>query len=283
MPSHFRQIVTISWIYCILAAVSISHAGGNVVARVTDLQGTATEMVNGQARNLRILARLKDGAVIELQRGATITLHFSAKRRDMRFIGPGTVRVKGQSANATNGVASTKDHTDIGISLDLSGSGLGGIIARSLNMPEPKVNLQHPVKTKVIADRPLSFKWSSGGATAAYTLSLQLRGGPVVFTARTTDTEMDLPPEVQLQPGKRYRWTITTSLDNAEAVQSAGGFTVADASETTKFYAMASTAKDKVSDLVLYALQLDRLKLGSEAEPVWQQLETLRPGISASR
>ncbi len=282
MENQFPRIATICWTYCVLAMVSVAFAGGDTVARVTDLQGSATQVVNGEKRNLRILARVKDGTTIELQQGAMITLHFSAKRRDMRFIGPGTVKVKGQSADASNGVASTKDHEDIGISLDLTGSGLGGIIARSLNVPKPKVNLQHPVKSKVIADRPLEFSWSSGGATAVYTLTVK-QSGIVIFNGRTTETRMILPSSVPLRPGVRYQWDVSANLGNGDATETSSSFIVASETEASSFYAMNAKPKATVSDLVLYALHLDQMELKSESDMVWSRLELLRPGISASR
>ncbi|MBX2836784.1 MAG: hypothetical protein KTR35_08010 [Gammaproteobacteria bacterium] len=282
MENQFPKIATICWMYCVLAMVSVASAGGDTVARVTDLQGSAMHLVNGEKRNLRILARVKDGTTIQLEKGAMITLHFSAKRRDMRFIGPGTVKVKGQSANASNGVASTKDHDDIGISLDLSGSGLGGIIARSLNVPKPKVNLQYPVKSKVIGDRPVQFSWSSGGATAVYTLTVKQRGA-VVYSGRTTGTTITLPSNISLTPGARYQWNVSADLGNGDAIQTASSFIVATQSETASYYAMSAKPKNTVSDLVLYALHLDQMELKSESDIVWDRLESLRPGISASR
>ncbi len=284
MYRHLLNTVIATWIYCAIAVISTAYATESIVARVTDIQGTATETFGGIERNLRILARIKDGAVIELEKGAEITLHFSAKRKDMRFVGPGVINVIGQSAKGSNGVASTKEHKDIGISLDLSGSGLGGIIARGINTKKLKVNLKHPVKTKVIADRPLNFSWSTkDGDPAMFSISLQQVGGPVLFSQSTTANQVRLPGNIRLNPGSSYEWSVVASSGSGKSEPRIGKFKVATASEASQFYSVFSEEKESVSDWVLYALQLDGMGLETESIQVWQQLEALRPGISSAR
>jgi len=285
MYRHLIHIANATWIYCFIAVISNAYALGNdIVARVTDIQGNATETSSGIERNLRILARIKDGAIIRLEKGSEITLHFSAKRKDMRFVGPGVINVIGQSANSSNGVASTKEHKDIGISLDLSGSGLGGIIARGINPLKPTVTLNYPVKTKVIADRPLSLSWSTeDDKPAMFSVSLQQIGGPVLFKQSTTANQIRLPGNVTLNSGSAYEWSVVANSGGGKSAPRVGEFKVATASEASQFYLIYSEEKKSVSDWVLYALQLDEMKLEIESADVWQQLEAIRPGIKNAR
>ena len=146
------------------------------------------------------------------------------------------------------------------------------------------MNLKHPVKTNVIAGRPLTFSWSTKGVKpAVFSVSLKQIGGPIIFTQSITKNQIRLPDNVQLSAGGRYEWSVVAISDGETSEPSLGRFKVATDLQSSQFYSAYSAEKKTVSDWVLYALQLDEMKLDTESAQIWQQLEAIRPGISSAR
>lgn len=280
MLRHLKIVLSLISLCIVLVAMSTAYGAGRTVARVTDLEGTATVEVDGEAGDLRILARVHQGASILLGEGSRITLHFPAVRTDFKFFGPATVRVLQQTAIGNNGVAEKKQHGDIGVSLDLSRSDLGGIIARSIKVEDPQIVLQHPSRSKVVAGRPLVFSWSSRSHGAVYDLTLQDAFGAKLFSGSTADTTMKLPAGTSLEIGATYVWSVAANDSGGSKWSKSAQFITASKQETDRFYQLSALTRGDISDLVLYALHLDQMQLKTESEKIWQHLESFRPGIS---
>jgi hypothetical protein len=58
------------------------------------------------------------------------------------------------------------------------------------------------------------FRWRGVGSARAYALEILTASGTVVFTTRTTDTTLALPPDVSLAPGVEHRWWVTSELSD---------------------------------------------------------------------
>lgn len=260
------------------------HASGKTVARVTDLSGQVVDVTDGGAKKLRILARVRAGSVLELSTNSNLTLHFSSNRTDLRFFGPTTVTVLEKSAESSNGISAIKEHKDIDISIDLNNNDLGGVIARSVALSDTRITPIQPVNSKIIADRPVEFKWKSGGVNFdSYAFKLFDGNGALLQSIITSSNRIIFSDRALFQPGLKYRWSVRSVSAGNESTPEESHFTVASVDEANSYYDLSGLTRGTVSDLVLYALALDQLDLLMESERIWQQLESHHPGIRQER
>ena len=64
------------------------------------------------------------------------------------------------------------------------------------------------------ADASRTFRWHAVPGARAYGLEILTASGTLVFTTRTTDTTVVLPPDVQLSPGVEYRWWVASEFSD---------------------------------------------------------------------
>ena len=138
------------------------------MARVTDLSGTAELLENDQAKNLRILTRVRAGNRISLAPGGSLTLHFPGNRTDFRFQGPDTIRIEDQQAISETSTAETRTHSDIGVELNLADTDLGAIAMRSLGARPPPLKILGPSDTRVLMAKPVVFRWKRLGGLRGF-------------------------------------------------------------------------------------------------------------------
>jgi hypothetical protein len=262
-------------------SISAAYSADKTVARVTDLVGVVFDVTAGSKTPMRILARVRQGSSIQLAQNASLILHFSATRTDFSFIGPTTVRVMEHGAISENGISSKKEHRDVSISLDLKNSDLGGVIARSIQINPTKIVPTHPVNSKVIADKPVTFTWDvDRESNSEYQFELTDQAGIPMYTFNTTQTQITLSNEILLTPGQTYQWVVASNSDGVRNNSKRTKFFTATLDETDTYYRLSTLTRGTVSDLVLYALTLDELNLTGESYKVWQRLESYHPGIS---
>ena len=271
----------------ILTAVLLAHAvyaSGKVVARVTDRSGQVFDITDGLAKELRILARVPAGSVIELSTDSNLTLYFSSTRTDLRFFGPATVTVSAQSAQSSNGISATEVHEDINISIDLNKSRSRKKSLASNDLTERKIALIQPVDVKVIADQTIEFRWASKATNiSSYAFKLFDNQGNLVYSAITSSNAIRFVDSAIFQPGHNYRWSVRSVSAGNESIPTGGEFMTASVDEAAAYYDLVPLTRGTVSDLVLYALVLDKLDLLMESERIWQQLESHHPGIRQER
>lgn len=62
----------------------------------------------------------------------------------------------------------------------------------------------------------LSFHWTGAGDQATYQVTVSTEAGAIVWTGRTSDTSLALPPGVAplLEPGRSYYWQVDAALSD---------------------------------------------------------------------
>ena len=271
--------LAIAALFCITAAA----AGAGSVAMVTDLSGMVTtqETDSGdQSKALRILQRIRPGTIISLSAESYVTLHYPATRTDFRFQGPNVIRVSEGAAVGSEGSAETRQHGDIGVSLDTSDTDLGAIAMRSLGDFSPELRLSNPVDTIVLLSRPTEFKWQSDPEFKDFQFTLATESGQPVISTFTGDARVLLPHGVNLEPNTGYRWSVRADTADGRSSLATADFSTASTDIEARFFRLSILNRGEISDRVLYSLYLDALGLHIEADAARQALESIRPGIS---
>lgn len=254
-------------------------AEGHTVARVTDLAGAAGVEVDGANSGLRILARVREGARITLDPGATITLHFAATRTDYRFEGPASIVVGAVGAESESGApAAQTTHESVAVSLDLENTDLGAILVRGA-ASGPRFTIDHPKRSVVISRRPVEFAWSGLPDGTTYQFSVTDDLGDEVFAATTTDTGVTLPADAVTRMDAAYDFRVLALPPAGAPVKRRGYFVTARAATEARYRTLEPLSAGSVSDRVLYGLLTAELGLDQESRRAFEALETERPGI----
>jgi hypothetical protein len=81
------------------------------------------------------------------------------------------------------------------------------------------VLLQPPTDASYLTSR--KFQWRSVAGARDYVVEILTAAGTPVFTTRTTDTTLTLPPDVRIEPRVEHRWWVTTELADGTQRRSA--------------------------------------------------------------
>ncbi|MEP6733254.1 MAG: hypothetical protein ABJE10_21605 [bacterium] len=65
------------------------------------------------------------------------------------------------------------------------------------------------------------FEWRSVTGARSYVLEILTSAGTPVFTTRTSDTTITLPPDVRIEPGVEHRWWVSSELADGSQRRSA--------------------------------------------------------------
>ena len=87
------------------------------------------------------------------------------------------------------------------------------------NGVQAAVPLRPPTEASPLTSR--KFEWRSVSGARSYVLEILTAAGTPVFTTRTTDTTMTLPPDVRIEPGVEYRWWVASELPDGTQRRSA--------------------------------------------------------------
>jgi hypothetical protein len=66
----------------------------------------------------------------------------------------------------------------------------------------------------------IQFRWQSGGDDPFYLLTVTSESGDVVWTTSSTDTVVDFPPEIPMEPGTTYFWFVDGLFPGARTATS---------------------------------------------------------------
>jgi hypothetical protein len=81
------------------------------------------------------------------------------------------------------------------------------------------VLIEPPEEATTEASR--TFRWHAVPGARAYGLEILTSAGTLVFTTRTTDTSVTLPPDVPLVPDVEHRWWVVSEFADGTRRQSA--------------------------------------------------------------
>ena len=250
-----------SLVFAILFGISGVTLGAGSVAMVTDLSGNVTASdgeSESDTRSLRILERVRSDTKLILPEESHVTLHFPATRTDFRFQGPNVIRIGKDSAAGSETPAETRQHGDIGVSLDTRNSDLGAIAMRSLGDYSPGLRLQSPVDTVVLLSRPTEFRWQPDPGYSDFQFTLSTRAGQPVVSTFTGSPLVRLPHDISLQPDTAYRWSVRADSSDGDSTLASAEFSTASADIEARYFRLAALNRGEISNRVLYTLYLDK-------------------------
>ena len=243
------------------------------VAMVTDTQGEVRRGDDPQP--VAITLEVEAGLPLKLKAGARLTLLVYGSGEEVRLSGPGTFTLdaKGIVTGPAAGIRRAK-----GPGLNLKESlKPGGLAQASLVMRGPlDIDVLEPAQP-VVRTTPLQFRWAAVTGGSEYTFSLRQAGGAVLHAITTKDTAIHLPAGLQLQPGVKYQWAVSTSLPGVRLLHSEANLELLDPARSLVLDRLRTGASEGFSRRLLYASTLQVYGLLAEAKAEWRTLASQRP------
>jgi hypothetical protein len=147
----------------------------------------------------------------------------------------------------------------------------------SLVMRGPQdIDMAEPSQPMLRGTRP-RFRWVPVPGAAAYSFRLRQAGGPILQEATTQAAAITLAGDLQLQPGVKYQWTLSTNLPGVRPLHSEGEFEVLDPARSQALDRLRVAAARGFSQRLIYASTLQVIGLLDEAKVEWRALARQRP------
>lgn len=243
------------------------------VAMVTDAQGDVR--LSPDAKPLAITAEVEAGVSLKLKAGARVRLLMYGSGEEVELTGPGTftLQAKGAVLGPTTGIRRTQ-----GPRLRLKEAlKPGGLAQASLVMRGPlDIDVLEPAQTVVRATPP-QFRWAPVTGASEYSFSLRQADGAVLHAITTKETAIHLPSGLDLHPGVKYQWTVSTSLPGVRPLHSEADLEVLDPTRSQVVDWLRTEASKGFSHRLLYATSLQTYGLLAEAKAEWRTLAGQRP------
>jgi len=243
------------------------------VALVTALSGTAETQAEGKTVAVSLLSEFPAGARVRLHRDAKMVLLFYRTAGQTAITGPSLIRVGDTGAEALSGNEPSNRPTLAGkngkpLVIHPAGVTQGAIVIRGVNKPIPALSLAGGTTLSV---RP-TFRWLEVEPGFDYEFTLKDHSDAVLFTRTLRGTVVQLPPDLVLAEGQRYRWSVFGRGSDGAAYGSSYRFVVADAATRADFENFSPSPTADASERVAFAVWLEQAGLGDEAASHWQQL-----------
>jgi hypothetical protein len=243
------------------------------LAMVTDLQGEVRR--DEDPSPVAITSEVGAGTALKLKAGARLTLLVYGSGEEVRLSGPGTFTLdaKGVVSGPPAGIRRAQ-----GPGLNLRDSlKPGGLAQASLVMRGPfDIELEEPTQPTVRTARP-RFRWESVKGATSYQFRLRKAGGDVLVATTTRETALALPEGLELQPGVKYQWDLSTDLPGVRVLRSEGDLELLDEARGQVLDRLREAASQGFSHRLVYASTLHVFGLLAEARAEWRILASQRP------
>jgi hypothetical protein len=250
------------------AIVPLGFVQAAPVGLVTDVDGGA--VLAGEP--LKLLADLPSGAEVDVARGGRVVVFYFADGSEWTLAGPGRFRLAAKApepqapAVAPQKRAAPAAYRQFRLRTDKIAQ--GGIVMRSGERPV----LATPVD-EVVLDREVRFAWEPFGVGAKYQFELVDPAGARLMSMETTETELRVGPDVKLQGGRTYYWSVRgRDATGSQTFYRATEFRLADAATKQRLAAAAPKAGAPFSERALYVAMLEDLGAKSAARTARREL-----------
>jgi hypothetical protein len=255
------------------AAVHAQARSAAPVALVTELSGKAETQVEGKTVTVSLLSEFHPGARVKLYQGAKMIVLFYRTAGQSAITGPSLIRVGETAVEALSGNEPTNMQALAGkngkpLLIRPAGVTQGAVVIRGLNKPIPAISLAGGTTLEA---RP-TFRWREVEPGLDYQFTLKDQGDAVLLTRTGRGTALQLPPELVLSEGQRYRWSLFARAPDSTAYGSSYRFTVADAATRADVENFRPAQTANASERVAFAVWLEQAGLNDEAVHYWQQL-----------
>jgi hypothetical protein len=247
--------------------------GTEAVALVTELSGTAETQMEGKTVAVSLLFEFHPGATVKLYQGAKMIVLFYRTARQSAITGPSLIRasdtaIKALSGNEPISMQALAGKNGKALVIHPAGVTQGALVVRGLNKPIPTLSLAGGTTLEL---RP-TFRWREVVPGLDYQFTLKDENEKVLHRLTWRGTTLQLPPELVLSGGRRYRWSVFAQAADGTTFRSNYGFTVADAAMRAEVENFRPDQTASPSERVAFAVWLEQAGLNDEAVRYWQQL-----------
>ena len=130
----------------------------------------------------------------------------------------------------------------------------------------------------LLKNRPV-FTWEAE-EEANYEISLHELPERLIVDAKVSDSSWQLPPELTLEAGKSYRWTVSyVSPNDGKSYSAISSFSVVGKAEADEVAALKPADGAAIEEWIMYAALLQNRQIREEARNAWQLIAARRPDL----
>lgn len=255
-----------------LFAVAAAALAASPVAFVTDVQG---DVKQERAGRVAFLAEIPSEAKLVLEKGARLTLMYSASGTEFVLTGPGEFVVGPAEVRAVQGAAPARRtvavRPEASVVARVSQSATASLRMRGAPPVSTRTGPLYPRNAQVASGQPV-LRWAGEPGPEGFEVIVATSDGKDVWKGPSRESALRLP--VKLAAATRYSWSV-----------SGGGRQLGDAAfETLPAEAMARAEKSRAasksfSDRVVHAFVLQDLGAAQDAREAWAELARERPDL----
>lgn len=272
--SRCIAIVT-AGVAALAAAVLPCAAMAQSVALVTDRTGVVSTVQPGRTSVVAVLAELPVGARLQLQANSSLTLLYLQSGDEYTLTGPGECELKA-AGPVFDAAKMRRRTTEIAspVKIRVDNVTLGGVVMRSAT-PRPLF----PVG--LVLEHPDQLAWNSLLSEARFLVELRVASGPLLLEQPVVGLGLPLPPDLQLEAGKQYAWSVRLADSDDGTPATLAAFEMASDEMRTQALRRRPPPTATFGERVLYALWLEQVGAVGEARQWWATLAKERPDEAA--
>ena len=274
-------IVSLAFLMLLQSAGALAQEPKSAAAIVSAMIGTASVAVPSAQRPspLRLFAWVPAGSVIDVSRGATVTLVFASGARFE--LGEGAkVTVGETSVTSTSGVVRPLEAVPpLPKIAPITESAKAGARPGVIRIRGGTIAGLHPGDGEVTLAESTVLRFSPVAEASRYSVAVETESGTTVFQVQTQSASVSVSPGI-LKEGARYYWQVQT-LDRIGQVARGGAEFVTLGTEAARARATLKVSLEGVGDAPSLALlaEIDRtLGLLMEARDGFRAALARAPG-----
>jgi hypothetical protein len=243
------------------------------VAIVTDILGKVETQHGSSAVVVALLAEFSAGSRAKLQPGAKMVVLYLRSGEQYALAGPALMRFGWDAPEPLNGTKPAKMRPVVGqdgtpIRIKPGGLAQSGIIVRSLGKGLSPMNLAGTITL----ERTPVFRWKDTAHVPPYQFELKDDRGMTLVSSIVNGDSLKLPPEVRLQEGQSYYWSVGSRPGIRYNDFAESSFQVADAELQAAVENYRPRKDASIAERVAYAIWLDQTGLRDEASAQWRRI-----------
>jgi hypothetical protein len=255
------------------------------VAIVTDISGKVDTQVEKTVVQAALLTAFLEGSRARLQAGARMVVLYLSAGDQFEIKGPALVRFAPQAPESLSGTEPVRLRPAVGkdgksIRIRPVGVTPAALVVRG--------GVHKPIRTlsptgPLTLERAPQFRWEPAEPGLEYRFALKDDRGNTVFAQRVLGEALQLPADVVLAAGARYRWSVGTRSPAGQQYAAEQAFAVADADTRAAMDNYRPAANAPLHEQVTFAVWLDQTGLREEASAQWKKIADSGGPVPAGR
>lgn len=251
-----------------------------VVGMVLDVQGNGELLRQGRSNKLQLLSYVKPGAQLKLDAGGKASVSHYGAKLIYQLVGPVVADVSSAALTVVSGKAPVTKSLAEKVVLAAVNPTLGAA-ALKMRAVGPEVAMLSPGNRSVLLNVRPRFQWSAQ-EPGSFQLTVTITELPerVVHRATVDGLTWEMPAGAQLERGKDYRWSLSSTSADGAVHNGSAEFSVATEAEVSAVQALKPAASAAIDEWVLYAAILRDRQMLDEAREVWRTIAVRRPDLA---